>query len=292
METHQRTLIQQIGSIAAILLVMVGAFVIDSWVIGSIEKGFSADPLMHTLGTVGVFIGGAALGLLMVMKLYGTPNKEQEEILSYGFAAEIVLMIINAGLALSSTIGVSSQLLPWARVALIAGNIVIGMAVVVMYFKKDSHAELTRLQVQNDVDTKKATLKTELAITKAQSDAQEHQAGFFNDLYKKAMNAPEIYNIMEYAAQQKAIQFASQISGLHLQQQFQTPKPQMPQPQQLIAPQPARVLNSNAQEQPFEMQHTAPTQNTRSDNPLADATPEEIELLAAILAKTRQAPKA
>jgi len=285
METHQRTLIQQIGSIAAILLVMAGAFVIDSWVIGSIESGFSSDPLMHTLGTVGVFIGGAALGLLMVMKLYGTPNKEQEEILSYGFAAEIVLMIINAGLALSHTIGVSSQLLPWARVALIAGNIVVGMAVVVMYFKKDSHAELRRLQVQNDVDTKKATLKTELAVTKAQSDAQEHQAGFFNDLYKKAMNAPEIYSIMEYAAQQKAIQFASQISGLHLQQQFQTQRPDIGAPQQLPAPQPARAMNANAPEQPFETQHTAP--KIADADPLADATPEERELLAAILQRTR-----
>jgi len=38
------------------------------------------------------------------------------------------------------------------------------------------------------------------------------------------------------------------------------------------------------------MQHTAP--KPAAADPLADATPEERELLAAILAKTRQAPKA
>lgn len=241
---HERTLIEHFGAIAAVILVMLGAFVIDSWVIGSIEGGFSQDPLMHALANVGIFIGGAALGLLMVMKLFGTPNKEQEEILTYGFAAEIVLMIINAGLALSKTIGVSSELLPWARVVLIAGNIVVGMAIVVMYFKKDSHAELRRLQHENDVENKKATLKTDLAVTQANSDAQQSQATLFNDLYKKAMNAPQIYQIMEYAAQQTALQFASRISGLHLAQDFSIAKPNQ-QPPAIAAASP-RVLNQTA----------------------------------------------
>lgn len=262
MEKHERSLIEQIGAIAAVLLVMVGAFVIDSWVIGSIESGFSDDPLMHALANVGIFVGGAALGLLMVMKLFGTPNKAQEEILTYGFSAEIVLMIVNAGLALSKTIGVSSELLPWARVVLIAGNIVVGMAIVVMYFKKDSHAELMRLQHENAVETKKATLKTDLAVTQANSDAQQSQATLFNDLYKKAMNAPQIYQIMEYAAQQTALQFASRISGLHLAQDFTINKPNaLPEPK--------------------------PQSNARS---IENLSPVEESLLTAVLERTRATP--
>ena len=54
-----------------------------------------------------------------------------------------------------------------------------------------------------------------------------------------------------------------------------------------VAPthQPARVMNANAPEQPFDMQHTAPTPS--AVDPLADATLEERELLAAILQRTR-----
>ena len=53
-----------------------------------------------------------------------------------------------------------------------------------------------------------------------------------------------------------------------------------------VTPAPAaRVMNADAPEQPFEMQHTAP--KPAAVDPLADATPEERELLAAILRRTR-----
>jgi len=216
-EKNQRTLGENVIAFISVVLVFAVAATIDAWVVGSIEGAFSGNPFLRAVSTLGAFSNAVVLALLTFVKAFQTPNDNQNKILLGAFGLELLILLLNAGLAVSTAFGINDTVyLPFVRLALIAAGMVVGIGALVAYYMADDSSIIRQRE-----RTHAATIKkNEIAIAqKKQSlmhDAQTEQLSKFNEMYKLVLNSDEVYNAMKESAIQNAYTFGEQVSGVRI----------------------------------------------------------------------------
>ncbi|MCG3140703.1 MAG: hypothetical protein HDKAJFGB_01819 [Anaerolineae bacterium] len=213
----ERTLGESVTAFLTVILVFAVAATIDAWVVGSIENAFSQNLFLRAVSTIGAFSSAVVLALLTWFKAFETPNDNQNKILLAAFALELVVLLLNAGLAVSSALGIHEQTyLPMLRLVLIAAGMVTGIGALVAYRMADDQSAIKRMQRQHA-----ATLaQNEIAIAiKKQSimhETQRAQLTKFQTMYDRVLNSDEIYTALQQGAIHQALEFGEQISGMRL----------------------------------------------------------------------------
>lgn len=229
----ERTLGETVTAFLTVILVFAVAATIDAWVVGSIESAFSHNYFLRAISTIGAFSSAIVLALLTWYKTFETPNDNQNKILIAAFGLELIVLLLNAGLAVSGAIGIQDQVyLPMLRLVLIAAGMVIGIGALVAYRMADEHSALKRMAREHA--TTQAQNEIEIALEKQSimHSTQRAQLTKFQTMYERILNSDEIYHALQQGAIHQALEFGEQISGMRLRGSGSNgqPKPQLPAP--------------------------------------------------------------
>ncbi len=207
------------------------------------------------------------VGALMIFKLNYSRSSAQDWILTLGMGIELLFFAINVIVAVNAS-AIEDTLIGF--VGLILGGLagLVSVGTVAFALSADPVRAVHKQSIINHLDTISAlhTQNRKNLAAAMQSDR----------VRARTENAAEIF-VMNMMGQLLGQQLTGDADRREVKQVASIAP----------TPQPARVLNDAAPTVNFDTAHTATTQNTRSNDPLSDLTPEERELLAAIIAKTR-----
>lgn len=207
------------------------------------------------------------VGALMIFKLNYSRSSAQDWILTLGMGIELLFFAINVIVAVNAS-AIEDTLIGF--VGLILGGLagLVSVGTVAFALSADPVRAVHKQSIINHLDT----------ITMLHTQNRRNLAA--------AMQSDRVRARSEQGAEVFVLNMLGELLGQQL-----TGDADRREVKQVASiaptPQPAHVLNDAAPTVRFDTAHTAPTQNTRSNDPLSDLTPEERELLAAIISKTR-----
>ncbi|GIL15284.1 MAG: hypothetical protein BroJett039_04570 [Chloroflexota bacterium] len=226
----ERTLGETVTAFLTVCLVFAVAATIDAWVVGSIESAFSQNYFLRAISTIGAFSSAIVLALLTWYKTFETPNENQNKILLAAFGLELIVLLLNAGLAVSSAIGIHDQVyLPMLRLVLIAGSMVIGIGALVAYRMADEHSVIKSMQRTHAATQQQNEIKIAVEKQNIMHNTQRAQLTKFQTMYERVLNSDEIYHALQQGAIHQALEFGEQISGMRLRGNNHS-QPQLPAP--------------------------------------------------------------
>ena len=252
-----------IGALVALgVAVMVG---IQSLFLTHVAAALPADSTWRYITILCFMAPPFMVGALMLFKLNYSRSSAQDWILTLGMGIELVFFAINVIVAVNAS-AIEDTLIGF--VGLILGGLagLVSVGTVAFALAADPVRAVHKQSIINHLDT----------ISAMHNQNRKNLAA--------AMQSDRVRARTENAAEVFVMQMMGQLLGQQLTGDADRREVKVIAPQQ-PAPQPARVMNSDVPEQAFEMRHTAPT--PAHTDPLADATPEERELLARILQRTR-----
>jgi hypothetical protein len=216
-QTTARTLGENVTAFLTVLLVFAVAATIDAWVVGSIESAFSQNVFLRAISTIGAFSNAIVLALLTWHKTFETPNANQNKILLGAFGLELVILLLNAGLAVSGAIGVRDAVyLPMLRLVLIAAGMVVGIGALVAYRMADEHSAIQRMTREHAATQQQNEIEIALEKQRIMHNTQRAQLTKFQTMYERILNSDEIYSALQQGAIHQALEFGEHISGVRL----------------------------------------------------------------------------